>query len=40
MDDVLTTGSTIHAASRALKAAGVESIQAAVIARAAIPGLF
>ncbi|WDU46474.1 ComF family protein [Taylorella equigenitalis] len=40
VDDVLTTGSTIHAASRALKAAGVESIQAAVIARAAIPGLF
>ncbi|WP_044977864.1 ComF family protein [Taylorella asinigenitalis] len=40
VDDVLTTGSTIHAASRALLAAGVENVQAVVIARAAIPGLF
>ncbi len=33
VDDVLTTGSTLNAAARALKAAGVEKVFAVVIAR-------
>jgi predicted amidophosphoribosyltransferase len=37
IDDVATTGATLTAASRALRAAGVEEVRAVVVARAARP---
>lgn len=38
VDDVMTTGSTIHAAALALQAAGAASVAALVVARAPHPG--
>jgi len=39
LDDVMTTGSTLHAAACALRAAGVDSVVALAVARTPHPGI-